>query len=59
MTSCGALGWPSDKEEAFRRLNRAVEERDQLLSKEDPLFDSLYSDPRWKELLRPMNFPEE
>ena len=59
MTSCGALGWPSDKEEAFRLLIRVVEGCGQLLSKEDPLFDSLHSDPRWKELLRPMNFPEK
>jgi hypothetical protein len=49
-----------DKDEAFRLLFSAVEERSDLTSyiKEDPPFDSLHSDPRWKELLRRMNFPE-
>ena len=53
-----ALG---NKDEAFRLLFNAVEKRSGLLiyTKEDPPFDSLHSDPRWKELLRPMNFPEK
>jgi tetratricopeptide (TPR) repeat protein len=52
-----ALG---DKDEAFRILEKAVEERQLLVSfKEDPPFENLHSDPRWKALLRRMNFPPE
>jgi len=53
-----ALG---DVDEAFKILEKAVEERNSLLVffKEDPSFDNLHSDPRWKELLRRMNFPSE
>jgi adenylate cyclase len=53
-----ALG---DKDEAFRILEKAVEERNSLLValKEDPPYESLHSDPRWKALLRRMNFPPE
>ncbi len=53
-----ALG---NKDEAFRLLSNAIEKRSELLIyiKVDPPFDSLHSDPRWQELLRPMNFPEE
>jgi len=53
-----ALG---DADEAFKILEKAVEERNSLLVffKEDPSFDNLHSDPRWKELLRRMNFPSE
>ena len=53
-----ALG---DKDEAFRILEQAVEERKWLLVtlKEDPPLESLHSDPRWKELLRRMNYPPE
>lgn len=52
-----ALG---DKDEAFRLLEKSVKERDSLLVffKEDPTFDDLRSDPRWKALLRRMNPPE-
>ena len=53
-----ALG---DKDEAFRILEKAVEQRNSLLVffKEDPSFDDLHSDPRWQLLLRRMNFPAE
>jgi TolB-like protein/thioredoxin-like negative regulator of GroEL len=53
-----ALG---DKDEAFRILEKAVEERNSLLValKEDPPYENLHSDPRWKILLRRMNYPEE
>jgi len=53
-----ALG---DMDEAFRILEKAVEERNSLLVffKEDPTFDNLHSDPRWQALLRRMNFPSE
>jgi tetratricopeptide (TPR) repeat protein len=52
-----ALG---NKDEAFRLMFDAVEKRAALLIfiKIDPLIDSLHSDPRWKELLHPLNFPE-
>jgi tetratricopeptide (TPR) repeat protein len=55
---CTALG---DKDEAFRILAQAIEERNSFLMplKEDPPFESLHADPRWKELLRRMNFPPE
>ncbi len=51
-----ALG---DPDEAFRILEKAVEERNSLLVffKEDPTFDNLHSDPRWQQLIRRMNFP--
>src|SRR5438093_9652012 len=51
-----ALG---DADDAFKILEKAVEERNSLLVffKEDPSFDNLHSDPRWKELLRRINFP--
>ncbi len=53
-----ALG---DKDQAFKILAKAVDERNSLLVfiKEDPDFEELHSDPRWKELLRRMNFPSE
>ena len=53
-----ALG---NKDEAFRLLFDAVEKPADMLIylKIHPMFDNLHSDPRWKELLRPMNFPEE
>lgn len=50
-----ALG---DKDEAFRVLQRAIEEQQFVFDlKEDPVFESLYSDPRWPALLRRMNYP--
>jgi len=51
-----ALG---DKDEAFRLLFKDLDERPGLGAyvKTDPSFDSLHSDPRWKEILRGMNFP--
>jgi tetratricopeptide (TPR) repeat protein len=50
-----ALG---DKDEAFRILEKAVEERQPIVPlKEIPTLEKLHSDPRWKVLLRRMNFP--
>lgn len=53
-----ALG---DKDKAFRILEKAVEERSPVLVslKADPFLENLHSDPRWKTLLRRMNFPTE
>jgi tetratricopeptide (TPR) repeat protein len=50
-----ALG---DKDEAFKILEKAVDERPQPLValKEEPSLEDLHSDPRWKALLRRMNY---
>jgi hypothetical protein len=58
-TAWAALG---DKDEAFRLLFSVVEERGHInihYLNVDPSLDVLHSDPRWKALLRRMNFPEE
>ena len=53
-----ALG---DNDEAFRILEKAVEERSPVLIglKAIPFLENLHSDPRWQTLLRRMNFPLE
>jgi tetratricopeptide (TPR) repeat protein len=53
----GALG---EKDEAFRLLDQAYEERSALLAvaKIDPRLDPLRNDPRFQDLLRRMSFPE-
>jgi tetratricopeptide (TPR) repeat protein len=53
-----ALG---DRDQAFRILAQAIEEKKTFVVtlKEDPPFDSLHADPRWKDLLRRMNFPAD
>jgi tetratricopeptide (TPR) repeat protein len=53
----GALG---EKDEAFRLLGQAVDERSSNLAyaKVDPRLDPLRDDPRFQDLLRRMNFPE-
>ena len=47
-----------DKDEAFKVLEKGVEERSSFLVyvKADPPLESLHSDPRWPALLRRMNF---
>ena len=57
---CSGLG---DKERAFKFLNKAYEERSTLMfflkMNEHNWFESLSSDPRYKALLKKMNFPEK
>ena len=49
-----------DKEQAFRWLNTAYQERDLLLEglKTDFLLDPIRSDPRFAELVRKVGLPE-
>jgi len=68
--SRNGTSWPSEiarvyafrgeKDHAFEWLERAYELRDEDLYviKQDPLFKNLEGDPRYKTLLRKMNFPE-
>ncbi len=56
-TVYAALG---DRDAAFAELDRAFDERDWQLQriKVDPFMDLLRDDPRYKALLKKMNFPE-
>jgi TolB-like protein/DNA-binding winged helix-turn-helix (wHTH) protein/Flp pilus assembly protein TadD len=52
-----ALG---DRDAAFSILEKAVEERQILVAlKEDPPYENLHSDRRWRVLLSRMNFPPD
>jgi TolB-like protein/DNA-binding winged helix-turn-helix (wHTH) protein len=52
-----ALG---DHDEAFRLLFRIIEDPSfNVYVKTDPAFDPLHDDPRWREVLRRMNYPTE
>ena len=53
-----ALG---DPDKAFSILNESIDKHDVLLTnlKEDPGFERLHSDPRWKLILRRLNFPDD
>ena len=53
-----ALG---DPDKAFNLLNESIDKHDILLTnlKEDPSFERLHSDPRWKLILRRLNFPDD
>jgi TolB-like protein/DNA-binding winged helix-turn-helix (wHTH) protein len=53
-------GFRGEADEAFSWLDKAYEQKDSLLYriKFSPEFDRIHSDPRYKALLRKMNFPE-
>lgn len=61
VTLARAYAELGDKAEAFKVLFSVVEERNNLATyiKADPPLKVLHSDPRWKDLLRRMNFPLE
>jgi eukaryotic-like serine/threonine-protein kinase len=61
IQAAGVYAILGDKDQAFRVLNDAITKRESLIIffKEDPTFDNLYSDPRWRTLLSRMNFPLE
>ena len=50
----------NDKDKAFEYLGRAVAERHPylILTKVEPFFDNLRSDPRWNDLLRRIGIPQ-
>ncbi len=50
----------NQNDQAIRYLEKAYEEHSQALNalKVDPLYDPLRGDPRFKELMRKMHFPE-
>jgi TolB-like protein/DNA-binding winged helix-turn-helix (wHTH) protein/Flp pilus assembly protein TadD len=50
-----------DQDNAMRLLNKAYEERSAEMPqlKVEPFFDNLRSDPRFQELVRRMNYPEQ
>ena len=54
----GAIGEP---DQAFECLERAYEGRNPVLLglAQGPMFDSLRDDPRFQDLLRRMNFPQQ
>jgi tetratricopeptide (TPR) repeat protein len=59
-TIAGVYATLGDKDEAFKILEKAAEERQFLVMlKVDVPFENLHSDPRWKPLLSRMNFPED
>jgi TolB-like protein/Tfp pilus assembly protein PilF len=49
-----------DKERAFQYLERAFADREDALLhlKTEPMFDSLHSDPRFRDMLKRLNLPE-
>jgi serine/threonine protein kinase/tetratricopeptide (TPR) repeat protein len=58
VASCYAAG--GDKEKAFEYLDKAYAagNSELILGIRQPTFDSLHSDPRWKNLLQKMDLPE-
>ncbi len=59
-TMADLYGLLGDKDQAFALLEKAYEERDNMVAllKVDPYFDPLRSDPRFTNLLRRVGFPE-
>ncbi len=53
----GGLG---DKDKAFEWLEKGFEDHDPMnwCIKVEPMFDSLHSDPRWKQLMKKMNLAD-
>ena len=48
-----------DLDRGFAELDKAFERRDLVIFvKNDPLFDSVHSDPRWAALMKRLNIPE-
>jgi hypothetical protein len=59
IQAAGVYAILNDKDHAFRILDNAITKRESLLIffKEEPTFDNLRTDPRWRVLLSRMNFP--
>jgi len=59
IQAAGVYAILGDKDHAFRILDNAITKRESLLIffKEEPTFDNLRTDPRWRVLLSRMNFP--
>ena len=57
VVAAGAYAALGDKDEAFKLLFSMPRTEGFNYVKVDPPFDSLHSDPRWRELLRHMNLP--
>jgi hypothetical protein len=57
----GAYAGIGETEEALAWLEQGYRERDPLmiLTKADPVFERVRSDPRFEDLLRRIGFPEE
>jgi serine/threonine protein kinase/TolB-like protein/Tfp pilus assembly protein PilF len=55
-----AFGWCGEKEQAFKWLERAYQQRDGGLSEinDDPALSSVHADPRYKALLRRINLAD-
>jgi serine/threonine-protein kinase len=55
-----AYAWRGEKDKAFEWLERAYRQRDGDLKriKADPRLTSLFSDPRYKAMLKKLNLPE-
>jgi len=61
IQAAGVYATLGAKDEAFKVLDDLITKRESLLVffKEDPPFDNLHSDPRWRTLLSRMKFPLE
>ena len=57
VVAAGAYAALGDKDHAFKLLFAMPRGEGFNYVRVDPPFDSLHSDPRWRELLRHMNLP--